>query len=195
MSVREDFLKRQLTRLLDRRTMPRGFEGKPQAQAEELAALVRCLCKFAPRQAYDEWWPRVEDTIDEDAKTRAWPTVFDISAAARKVAGSSTKTVAEPDEKDPLAIIGARMERGETVGDHYLWGRLAVDLLRGGYVTQDTISKYRSALFFQCKDLYGQDTAEAMEREFRSRHASAEVVNERVRISVNAAIPNKRPVK
>lgn len=191
MSVREEFLNEKMQALLNRRTMPRGFEGKAQIQREEVQALVACLCRKAPRHAYDDWWLRVEEAIDEDAKTRAWPTVGEVTKAIGRVAGSVKIRVAEPEEKDPLEIIGKRIAQGLPVGDHYIWGRLAVDIVKAGHATEADLRAYRSGHFFHCKDTYGNEPALAMEAELKKRHAFAEEVGEEVKVSANAKRRNE----
>lgn len=174
MSIREDFLKRRLTAYLDRRSMPRGFEGKPAARDAELEALTRCVLKFAPRERYDEWFNRFEDTLAEDAKTRAWPTEGEIKSAARAIRPTQSRTVVEGDEIDPVKIAAGRINRGEAVGDSWLWGRLALELLASGEVSLAQIRAYRSAVYFAEKKMIGDEVAKAREEQRGDRHRAAE---------------------
>lgn len=174
MTIREDFLGEKLERYLSRKTMPRGLDSKPAARDEELQALMRCLTRYAPRERYDEWWPRFEDRLSEDAQTRAWPSEGEIKKAALSIRERQTTTVSQGDEIDPVKVNAERIQRGEAVGDGWLWGRLAVELLQSGRVTMAQLRPYRSALYFSEKDFYGEETARKREQEREARHQHAE---------------------
>lgn len=181
MSIREDFLSNRLTGYLDRRSMPKGFEKKPAARDAELQALIRCMCRFAPRERYDDWWNIFEDKLAEDAKTRAWPTEGEIKSAALATRPSASKAIAEAGDFDPIAINAARIERGEAVGDGWLWDRLAVDLLTCGRVSIAQLRPYRSALYFSEKKLYGEEVARRNEQDRDQRHVEAEKIAQKRR--------------
>ena len=172
--ARDNFVTGKLRSYLDRKTAPRGIADKPAAMREELASLVRCVLRFAPRQQWEEWWPKFEDRLSEDATTRAWPTEGEVKKAAGLLRGIVSVKPAEGDEIDPLAIEAKRMAEGKPVGDEFLYGRRAVGLLRRGLVDQDTMRRYRSALYFSAKGVYGDEPARRMEAEWIARHEAAE---------------------
>lgn len=177
MNPRVEFLRAKISEYLERRTMPRGLADKPKAQEAELGALIHCLTRYAPRNEYGEWWGKVVSQLAENSETRAWPTEGEIKKAAMGVRGKQTKHVAEGDEIDPLVILSGRMERGEHVGDGCLYGRVAVDMLARGLVTQNTLRKYRSGLYFRLKKVYGEEKAREMEAELIQRHDDAEALS------------------
>ncbi len=174
MNPRIEFLRGKLRDYLTRRTMPRGLQDKPDAHKAELSALIDCLLRYAPRQGYDEWWSKLETHLDENADTRAWPTVSEIKKAAISLRGTQSKHIAEADDIDPIKIIGERMSAGEAVGDGYLYGRMALDLEKRGLVSPDVLRKCRSALYFNLKHVYGEEKARTMEAAFLKRHERAE---------------------
>lgn len=177
MSIRVDFLQRRLEAYLERRSMPHAFKDKPAAMKTELEALMRCVSKFAPRERYDEWFNHFEEVLAEDAKTRAWPTEGEIKAAARAIRPTQTKGVVQGDELDPIKINAGRIGRGEPVGDSWLWGRLAVELLHSGRVSMAQLRPYRSSLYFQEKQLVGEEVAKEREADRLARHEAAEVAH------------------
>lgn len=162
---RNEWLTQSLSRYLDRRTMPQGFKDKPQAQRDEIAALVRTLIKLAPSAGYQDWCAEFIERLAMDAQTRAWPTQSEMQAAARALRKSAIRAFdAESKVKfDPLAIAAKRIRAGEAVGDEYLWGRCCVEMQREHGVTDEELKPYRSALFFADKAMV--DEAGALERE------------------------------
>ena len=173
MAYREDFLRTKLKQFLERRSMPRQLDGKPQAIAEEIQALAVAVGKFAPRGDYEDWWPRFIERLDEESKTRAWPTAFEMKNAAKGLSGPVSKHMAEGNETDPLEINAKRMNAGDPVGDGYLYGRLAAELLAKGLVSEATMRAYRSGLFFNAKAAYGEEGALKLEAEWKDRHEDA----------------------
>lgn len=171
MDYRREFLRTKLAGYLKRRTMPRGFDGKPEMQKAEVDALLAALSRFAPRSNYEDWWPIFEGKLGEDAKTRAWPTEGEIKSACLAIRPTASVRIAEPGDFDPVQINANRMNRGEAVGDYWIWGRGAVELRH--LVTEETLSAYRSGLFFKMKDVWGEEKAKSKEQEFKARHAAA----------------------
>ena len=71
------------------------------------------------------------------------------------------------------AIIGRKMGRGDPVGEGWLYGRSAVELIVGGHVTEETMRRYRSAAYFSRKSVYGTEPARKWEDEAKARHEAA----------------------
>jgi len=192
MSIKAEFLKTKLTAYLERRSMPRSLADKPSAQHAELAALLACVNRLAPRDGFEDWWAMMEISIAENANTYAWPTEGDIKKAAGKIRGPRKVTVSQGDELDPLKVMGERMEAGDAVGDGWIYGRLCVQLQRKRLLTPDTLRKYRSAWFFKQKDTYGEEQANAKEAEMMKRHKDAETLEDSVRSQVDTPIPKPK---
>lgn len=77
---------------------------------------------------------------------------------------------------DRFEITGARMAAGEHVGEGYLYGSDAVELIARGLVDEPTMRRYRSAAYFRRKDAYGHDAATAWEGAAKQRHDDARKV-------------------
>jgi hypothetical protein len=76
----------------------------------------------------------------------------------------------------PEAIVGRRMTRGEPVGEGWLWGRLACELIAGRHVTREVMDRYRSGAFLARRAAYGEEAALEWEREAKDNHEIAKAV-------------------
>lgn len=174
MSLHTADIAARLRRFLDRRQPPRRVEGKPQAEADEVQALVAVVTRNAPRDAASlaGWWQRFESTLGE-AGTGLWPTEREVRDAAAIVNRDRPKPRSDGPSVDAHEIAGRRMANGEPVGENYLYGREAVELIRRGLVDEATMTRYRSAAFFSRRDIQTEASALAWEVEAKARHAAA----------------------
>lgn len=177
MSLHEADLKSRLTRFLGRKQMPRRFEGRDTAQADEISALVAAVMRNAPRgpDRLTLWWPVFEARLGEICGPM-WPTEKEIKEAAQSANTEAPRPASArdtgPDMSD-AAICGRRMERGEAVGEGWLYGRLAVELIAGSHVDETVMRRYRTAAWSNRKALYGREAADAWEDEAKARHDAA----------------------
>ena len=74
---------------------------------------------------------------------------------------------------DALTIAANRINSGESVGEEYLYGRLNLELMATGDVTDEALKKCRTALFFNMKRAWGDEKALHVEGEFMRRHERA----------------------
>lgn len=121
---------------------------------------------------------RVEATFQsvlENYKGRDWPSVAVFAEAAKNTAPSDKSLYVVGTAADPLTINGARIKRMETVGDEWIFGRCAADLLVAGEVVENDLTPYRSAIFFSEKELIGQDEALRREAVRRNKHDEARI--------------------
>ncbi len=173
--LRKADISAKLKRFLDRRSMPRALEGKPTAQADELAALVSVIDRYAP-QSLNDWWPEFEDDIGSRNETRSWPSQGEVAASCKVVSGPITRRPAEPVDIDSGAIWARRIRESGPVADFALYGRFAVDMIRRGLITEGDLTKWRSNLFFADKDVYGEAEALRREAERKAAHESAMIL-------------------
>ncbi len=174
MNHRENFLKSKLKDLLERRSMPRHLAGNGKAQSEEMKSLAITVGKFAPRSGYEDWWPKFQQQLDEDAKTRAWPTAFEIKSAAQLVQGTTTHRPAQGDEIDTLKVYADRIKAGEAVDEGCLFGAICVEMKSRGLLDTDTLRKYRNGWFFNAQRQYGKEKALQMKDQMDQRQEAAE---------------------
>lgn len=168
MSIRKDFLERALGGYLARRSPPQSLKNNEAAISAELEALVDAVVRWSPRERYDEWWNLMEVKLAEDAKTRAWPTEGEIKSASMAIRPTKKAFIAEAGDFDPVSITAEKMLNGDPVGDGWIYGARAWEV--SGHVGEDVMRRYRSALFFRLKDVYGQEEAGRMEADMKLRH-------------------------
>ena len=194
MSLHETAIIARLKRFLDRRTMPKFLDAKPQAISDELGAMTRTIARFAPRGDMSEWWDKFESDIGRRNSTRSWPSDGEIEASCKAVSAPIRNSIAEPGTVDEYAIASRRIQNGESIGDEWLYGRKAVELVQRGLATDGALRPYRSALYFRAKDMWGPERAAEYERELQDRHEEAALSMRSMseRQNVNAFIPDKR---
>lgn len=165
----------RLSRFLDRRQMPKRLEGKEAAIADEVRALVAVVLRYAPRDPdrLAAWWPGFERTLGENS-TGLWPIEREIRDAAGAINKASASGGPSTEWKiDEAELAARRMREGQQVGEGWLWGRMAVDMIARGLIDRETMEKYRSALFLANRKTYGEEFALAREAECKARHQAA----------------------
>lgn len=135
---RQDFLSESLEALLARRSMPKRLEGKPpEAEANEVRALLRVLLRSAPTQGYAEWWEQVEVEIGRACRTQGWPgegQLWDAvdAVAAERREGKASRVDPEAGEETALQALTEYFARHKTempgLGHH---GRTEALVARG----------------------------------------------------------------
>lgn len=173
MNMKEADIFSRLQRFLDRRTMPTALNGKNDAIRDEVQALVRSIARYAPHDM-SEWWGQLEDAVSTVNTTRSWPTEGEFAKAAKMIAKPKVGPTDRGEGVDTFKIVAGRFERGDAVGDEWLYGLRAVEILSRGEVHETTMRKYRSALFFRMKDTWGEDAARRAEDELIRKHEDAE---------------------
>ena len=109
------------------------------------------------------------------------------------LAASPADETGGPDMR-PAAIIARKMQRGDAVGEAWLWGRNAVELATSGLIDRETVARYRSAAFLARRSVYGEASALAWEADAKARHEAAKDVWRHRRdpaVAHGATIPDK----
>lgn len=175
MSLHDADVLFRVKKFLDRKQMPRRFESKDEARNDEIRALSAAVKRNAPRDPnrLAEWWPMFEARLSEICGAM-WPVEKEIRDAAKQATIEAPRH-AVPDGPDmsPPAIIGRRMAAGEAVGEEWLYGRSAVELIAGGHVDEATMRRYRSAAYLSRKAMYKSAAATAWEDDAKARHDEA----------------------
>lgn len=144
---RNNFLRESMAKFLERLNPPRVQQGNVEAQKEEMKSLMDKVIKSAPTRGYQEWWEHFRDYIQENATTRTWPTIKEMSEAARAVAPKRPDFLdLTGDDKftlDANAINAKRIKAHEPVSDFYVTGKGAKDLVRLGLINDDDLNPYR----------------------------------------------------
>ena len=180
MNLHDADLKSKLTRFLGRKSPPKLLDSKPDMQSDEIAALVSALKRVAPRDQdrLRDWWQSFEPALSESCG-RMWPTEKEIVQVGRatneklRPIGGVHKSTAQI---DPAEQAARRMARGEAVGECWLYGVSACELIARGLIDEATMRKYRSAAYFARKQFYGEAKARQWEDEAKARHEHGRVI-------------------
>lgn len=167
MNFRTTEISQMLLRWLDRYSPPASMKDKPQAIQDEAEALLRVLLKFAPGSDYVGWVNGALDSLEYQMKTRAWPTKGEMGAVCANLRKDKT-IAAEPVVFDTYAIMARKMQAGEAVGEGYLYGREACEIIKRRLVSEETMAAYRSSAFHARSHASGE--AAALQWEAKAKH-------------------------
>lgn len=170
MSMKHTEIAQVLTRWLERFTPPVSIRDNQRAAQDAADALLRTILRFAPHSDYTPWVHNVLDRVEYQMKTRAWPTVNEVGAVCSNLRKESPKADGAAWTLDRFEIAAKRIREKQPVGDNWIYGPDAHELVTRGLATESDLDAYRSGLFFRLKDAWGPDRAAAVEDEFRRRH-------------------------
>ena len=60
-------------------------------------------------------------------------------------------------QPDSLQVNAERIKRGELVGEDYLWGKRAVQMVKLGMLIEETLEPHRQAYLREFEELYSTD--------------------------------------
>lgn len=193
---RQDDIYGMFTRWLERYSPPLSMKDNERAQKDEVTALVSVIMKFAPPAGYAEFVASVLDQIEYQMKTRAWPTKGELGSVCSNLRKQQSASVQQDqgEERTEVEIIGAKMARGEPVGEGWVYGAGACALIAARMVDEPTMRKYRSGAFLARRQMYGEDAALQWEAERKAAHDAAREAH-RQRDAERAAKPSYIPSK
>ena len=195
MNFRTTEISQMLLRWLDRYSPPASMKDKPQAMQDEAEALLRVLLKFAPGSDYVGWVNGALDSLEYQMKTRAWPTKGEMGAVCANLRKDRAVS-AEPVVFDTYTIMAARMKAGDAVGEGYLYGREACDIIKRRLVTEDTMKAYRSAAFMARRQMHGEAAALQWETQAKHDHEMAKAMMRDAETQKRAvALPSMKPTR
>lgn len=171
MSYRTDEIASTLLAFLDRYSPPRNIAADPRKVQEEREALVKVVVRRAPA-SYRDWLAAVLEDVERAMETRAWPSVADLHRACdrNKIAAASVVAMAV---RDDYQITAERIQARDPIGEDYLYGPKAVELVGRGLATDAALDPYRSGVFWSHVEVYGYDRAQAMQAERRRFHGAS----------------------
>lgn len=115
--------------------------------------------------------------LRQSYKRREWPMPAHFVEAMNAAQKKATTNETTGRSLDPVDIAAKRMNAGEAVSDGWLYGKGALTLLDEGRVDEDTMRRYRSALYFSARNVGkgdATDYADALEARMLERHADAQ---------------------
>ena len=97
--MRAEAIREDLTRFLDRYSPPRVIANNPQAQQDEVDAMLKQVLRHAPRDGYSEFTNDLFESLSIRMQHRSWPTVGEVVTACRdQVSNSSSASGADLSE-------------------------------------------------------------------------------------------------
>lgn len=170
-------IKDRLDGWLGRYTPPKAIRSNPEAVKQELMSLLRIMLKYAPTEGYERWCQQAFDACSEIMKTRAWPTANELGSACiglrKEAQGSAHYGYSRPEARTAAEITAGKIAQGEAVGEGWLYGILACELIANKLVSQSDMTRYRSAAYHNRCQMYGEDAALNWERDAKERHEAA----------------------
>ena len=74
---------------------------------------------------------------------------------------------------DSLQVNAERIKRGELVGEEYLWGRRAVQMIKMGMLLEETLEPHRQSFLEEYKSLYSKSFYDMKVADLTQRHKAA----------------------
>lgn len=181
MSSNLGSMSEQWDRWLDRYSPPRNILGNEAAKQDEIDAQIRMLARYSPDIGVERWLTAITDRLDRAMQTRAWPSVREIQDACmahRRDEHATTPPARNPAGGERSAIdsgkvAAAKMNSGQPVGDYWLWGRGAVQILRRGLVTRAQVDAYRQEHMLTLAQIWQPEEVAAWRAEAEARHLCA----------------------
>ena len=148
--MREIELKNRTMKMLARLNAPRAVTGNAEAAKTEAEFLCKRVNGLAPSRQINEWFDDFEEALLGNWETRSWPTAKQISQAAKEIAPKRPEfidyTQSKGYEPDELKINAERIKRNEDVGESYIIGTFAEQMVRSGLVTEEQLEPYKKYL-------------------------------------------------
>lgn len=108
------FLSHRLSDLLARLSPPASIKANADAQRAEIAQMLKSIQRAAPTSGYQNWWQDFEEALSRRMKTRAWPIISEIEAAAEIISpdghGGASDDMAESAAVSRMADWFARFK-------------------------------------------------------------------------------------
>lgn len=175
MSLHDADLSKRLNDFLSRRQPPKAFAGNEKAQAEQFMAYLKALKKYAPQgDALLDWWGRFIDELGQSSETWAWPSEREVWNACKAVSGSSRRDApGDAWKPDSVAINLRRIENGDPIGEFWLWGRGALQLLAAG-ADRNVLRERRLAHAEALAEMYEPEKVREILAALRVKHEGAQ---------------------
>jgi hypothetical protein len=143
---------------------------------KRLRSVAEAINKRLPaslnRDGLEEVCSDIFQAAAEAHRGKEWPDVSLFAKCAEERGQTAAQAAPVAHVFDTVDINFRRMKRGDALGDEWLFGRRAVELLERG-ATEEEFDAYRSGLFFGFKEVWGVEPAREKEMELRRRHDDA----------------------
>ncbi len=147
--MRNEELKTKTLKMLGRLNAPRAVQNNDESMKSEAEFLCNQIIKLAPSQNYTQWFIDFETTLLSNLETRTWPTAKEISKAAKIIAPKRPEFKELSSEKyqpNELKINAERIKNGQDVGENYIMGAMAEQMVKAGLVAEKQLEPYKEYL-------------------------------------------------
>lgn len=147
--MRNNELKEKTLKMLGRLNAPRAVQNNDESMKSEAEFLCNQIIKLAPSRNYNEWFVDFETTLLSNLETRTWPTAKEISKAAKTIAPKRPEfreLAPEKYQPNELKINANRINNNEPVGENYIMGAMAEQMVRAGLVAEKQLEPYKEYL-------------------------------------------------
>jgi hypothetical protein len=147
--MRNNELKEKTLKILGRLNAPRAVQNNDENMKSEAEFLCNQIIKLAPSRNYNEWFQDFEENLLSNLETRTWPTAKEISKSAKAIAPKRPEfRELEPEKYQPneLKINADRINNNEPVGENYIMGAMAEQMVRAGLVAEKQLEPYKEYL-------------------------------------------------
>ena len=147
--MRNNELKEKTLKMLGRLNAPRAVQNNDENMKSEAEFLCNQIIKLAPSRNYNEWFQDFEENLLSNLETRTWPTAKEISKSAKAIAPKRPEfRELEPEKYQPneLKINANRINNNEPVGENYIMGAMAEQMIRAGLVAEKQLEPYKQYL-------------------------------------------------
>ena len=147
--MRNNELKEKTLKMLGRLNAPRAVQNNDENMKSEAEFLCNQIIKLAPSRNYNEWFKDFEENLLSNLETRTWPTAKEISKSAKAIAPKRPEfRELEPEKYQPneLKINANRINNNEPVGENYIMGAMAEQMVRAGLVAEKQLEPYKEYL-------------------------------------------------
>ena len=147
--MRNNELKEKTLKMLGHLNAPRAVQNNDENMKSEAEFLCNQIIKLAPSRNYNEWFKDFEENLLSNLETRTWPTAKEISKSAKAIAPKRPEfREMEPEKYQPneLKINANRINNNEPVGENYIMGAMAEQMVRAGLVAEKQLEPYKQYL-------------------------------------------------
>lgn len=143
---------------------------------QRMRATAEAINKRLPasfnREGLEVAWGDIAQAVTEAHRGKEWPDVSLFAKCAEERGAAEAKARPVAHVFDTVQINLRRLRKGDALGDEWIFGRRAVELLNAG-ASEEELDAYRSALFFKSKGVWGVEDARRVELDLRRRHDDA----------------------
>lgn len=147
--MRNEELKTKTLKMLGRLNAPRSVQNNNENMKSEAEFLCNQILKLAPSKNYSQWFSDFEENLLSNLETRTWPTAKEISRSAKFIAPKRPEfRELNPEKYQPneFKINAERIKNGEPVGESYIMGAMAEQMVRVGLVAEKQLEPYKEYL-------------------------------------------------